>query len=231
MGSTTPTQRLARLFRRTPIADMPAVEHALPGRSRRSLYRDLESVGYVASFSHAGRFYTLRGKAPFDEEGLWIHQGIGFSRHGTLKATSQHLVEVSKDGRTHRELEQRLRVRVHNTLLALVHEEQIGRESVGPTYVYVSADTTDAAAQIQRRREHLERLVPAAGGLPSTLVVEVLVEIIRGAKAAPSSATRIARRLAARGIPATAAQVQEVLQEHGIGKKGRHTSRSRHSQR
>jgi len=226
MDSTAPIQRLTRLFRRTPVADMPTVERALPGRSRRSLFRDLKSLGYVASFSHAGRFYTLRDKAPFGEDGLWIHQGIGFSRHGTLKATAWHLIEISEAGRTHAELEQRLCLRAHNTLLALIHEGRSARENVGPTYLYVSADASHAATQIARRRERLEAPVLSGEGLCSTLVVEVLLEIIHGAKDAPTSVTRITRRLAARGVPVTAAQVQEVLREHGIVKKGRH-SRSR----
>ena len=230
MPTPAPTQRLSRLFRRTPVADMAALERTLPGRSRRSLFRDLRSLDYLASYSHAGRYYALREQVPFDPDGLWIHQGIGFSVHGTLKATSAHLVDVSEAGRTHRELELRLRVRAHNALLDLVNEGRIGREPVGPTYLYVSADVGRAKAQIEDRLRILSAKAPPHVRLPDALVVEVLLEIIHGAKKHPSSATNLTRRLRARGVNVTAEQVKEILDEHGIGKKGRH-SRSRSSRR
>ena len=230
MPTLSPTQRLSRLFRRTPVADMGAFERTLPGRSRRSLFRDLHSLGTLTSYTHAGRYYALRSQVPFDADGLWLHLGVGFSVHGTLKATTAHCVDASEAGRTHLELEHRLHVRVHNALLDLVNEERIGREHVGPTYLYVSVDVERARAQIEDRLRILRTQAPSHVRLPDMLVVEVLLEIIHGVKNPPSSATNLARRLMARGIRVTAAQVKEVLDEHGIGKKGRH-SHSRSSSR
>ncbi len=230
MPTLSPTQRLSRLFRRTPVVDMTALERTLPGRSRRSLFRDLQRLDYLASYSHAGRFYALREQVPFDPDGLWIHQGIGFSVRGTLKATSAHFVDVSEEGRTHGELERRLHVRVQNTLLGLVNEGRIDRENVGPVYLYVSVDVQHAKAQIESRLLLLAAQAPTHVRLPDTLVVEILIEIIRGSKKHPTSATNLARRLMARGVQVTAEQVKEVLVEHGIGKKGRH-SHSRYSRR
>ena len=230
MPTTSPTQRLSRLFRRTPVADMETLERSLPGRSRRSLFRDLRHLDYLASYSHAGRYYALRNQASFDSDGLWIHQGIGFSVRGTLRATTAHFVDVSEAGRTHRELELRLHVRAHNALLDLVNAGRIRREHVGPTYLYVSADVERAKAQIEDRLRILSAKAPPYVRLPDALVVEVLLEIIHGTKTHPSSATNLTRRLMARGVNVRAEQVQEILNEHGIGKKGRH-SRSRSSRR
>ena len=230
MPAPTSARRLAALFRRTPVADTEALERVLPGRSRRSLYRDLSELGYLASYSHAGKYYALVERVPFDEEGLWIHQGIGFSVHGTLKATACRLVEVSEAGKTPRELAERLGVRVHNTLLDLVEERRIGRKSLGPVYLYVSAGAARAAAQVEKRQASVETAARAREGLPAMLVVEVLLAVIRGSSHPSSSATGIARRLAARGVSVTASQVEAVLLAHGIGKKGRH-SRSRPSRR
>ena len=209
---------------------MAVLERTLPGRSRRSLFRDLQSLDYLASYSHTGRYYALRNKVPFDPEGLWIHQGIGFSVHGTLRATTAHLVDASDAGRTHRELELRLHVRVHNALLDLVHAGLLAREHVGPTYLYVNADVERAKAQIEERLRILSAKAPPHARLPDALVVEVLLEIIHAAKKHLSSATNLTRRLRARGVSVTAEQVKEILDEHGLVKKGRH-SRSRSSRR
>jgi len=141
-----PRVRVARLLRRSKIADMPALEAAIPKRSRRSLFRDLERVGYLNSFTHAGRYYTLLDVPDFDHLGLWFHGTVGFSRAGTLKETIAFHVEHTGDGWTHRELFDVLRVRVHNTLLDLVREQRIGRESFRGAHLYVSADPTRAAA-------------------------------------------------------------------------------------
>jgi len=77
---------------------------------------------------------------------------VGFSRAGTLKRTTADLVRISEAGRTHPELEQIVRVRVHNTLLDLVEEKEIGRERLGGLTIYVSPDKTRSA--ISRPGEH-----------------------------------------------------------------------------
>ena len=93
--------QLRSLFQKTRAMDMPSIETAMGGRSMRSLYRDLSALGYLSSFTHKGRFYTLAGIPDFDEHGLWFHEGIGFSRAGTLIETVVRLVEASEAGRTH----------------------------------------------------------------------------------------------------------------------------------
>jgi len=63
---------------------------------------------YLSSYSHTGRYYTIRDIPVFDADGLWRHQGIGFSRHGSLKSTAEHMVLEAEAGRTHNELHVRL---------------------------------------------------------------------------------------------------------------------------
>lgn len=230
MAPAAPAQRLAFLFRRSPVLTLPDLERALPGRSRRSLFRDLSALDYLTSYTHAGSYYALRDQVPFDESGLFFRQGVGFSVHGTLKETSRHLVADADAGRTHGELALRLRVRVHNTLLDLVREEAVDRVNVGPTYLYVSADASRAAAQVEARQRLLEATEPAAVRLASSLVIEVLLEVLRASREVSFTVSGITRQLLSRGVAVTPAQVKEVLEEHGIVKKGRH-SRSRSSRR
>lgn len=53
--------RLGRLIRQNQCLDFHAIAQAVGGRSRRSLFRDLRSLGYLTSFTHAGRYlYPVR---------------------------------------------------------------------------------------------------------------------------------------------------------------------------
>ncbi|MBM4044859.1 MAG: hypothetical protein FJ279_07085, partial [Planctomycetes bacterium] len=135
-----PGRALRRLFRKSLVADLDALFEVLHTRSRMTVFRRLKDVGYLSSFSHTGRYYTLADIPQFDEHGVWHYRGVGFSRAGTLKRTTAELVRISEAGRTHPELEQIVRVRVHNTLLDLVEEKEIGRERLGGLYIYVSRE-------------------------------------------------------------------------------------------
>lgn len=223
------TQRVADLFRKTPVMDMRAIERALGRRSRRSLFRDLDTLGYLSSYTHTGRYYTLASVPEFDPDGLWRYQGIGFSRDGTLKATVRRLAESAEAGRTQRELQLRLEVRVHNPLLDLVEHKQLRRESIAAEYVYVAAARPKAAKQIEQRHALVAAGLGAAVPVAPTLEVEVLVEVIHGARLPPPDAAMVAARLLARGIRASEADVSVVLQRHGLKKTP--PSRSRRSRR
>jgi len=210
-------QSLIHLFHRQSIADLAALSAALETSSRMSVFRRLSAIGYLSSYSHAGRYYTLRDIPQFDPDGLWQFQGVCFSRHGSLKATVEHLVHEADAGRTHKELHVRLQVRVHNTLLDLVQSRRIGRETISGHYLYVSADVTRAGRQIALRRQQLEGLAKQGRETPTSLAIEVLLDVIQITKVQPD-ARQVAQRLAARGLPVTAEQVEAVFSAYGVKK-------------
>jgi hypothetical protein len=215
-----PEPQLRSLFRKFVAMDMPSILSKMAGRAMRSLYRDLAGIGYLSSYTHAGRYYTLAEIADFDEHGLWFHEGIGFSRSGTLKKTAAVLVETSEAGRTHPELEALVRVRVHNSLLGLVEEKRLVRERIGRRYLYVSADATRGAEQLERRQERLVAIMPIPAGLPAEVIIAVLVEALHASQGLAAAAV-VAARLVARGQDVTAEQVVRVYAEFGLepGKK------------
>lgn len=224
MHDDSVTQQLSALFRKRSVMPMPDIARALAPRSSRSLFRDLSALDYLSSYSHTGRFYTLRSIPEFDADGLWRFEGIGFSRVGTLKATVLRLVETSEQGRTQRELQLRLGVRVHNALLELVEHKQLRRESVRDEYVYVASARARASEQLNRRR-----VLPAATS-STTLELEVLLEVIHGARPPLSDARTLAAKLGARGVRASIEEVAMVLVRHGLEKKTPRRQ-SRHSPR
>jgi len=220
MVAEDPRALLTRLLRRTKIADMPTLEAAVPGRSRRSLFRDLDGLGYLNSFTHAGRFYTLADLPDFDSLGLWFHRDVGFSRGGTLKETVAFHVEQTGNGWTHGELARALRVRVHNTLLELLREGRVGRELLGGVHLYVSADRTRATKQIAGRQA-VTRVMADALRVPSAdETVEILCEALRSASGIPHPA-RVAESEALRARGLTARLVEQVYERYGLvpGKK------------
>jgi len=229
MPEASIAQPISALFRKTPVMQMPDIERGVGPRSRRSLFRDLAALGYLSSYTHTGRYYTLVSVPEFDADGLWRYQGIGFSRDGTLKATVQRLVETADAGRTQHELQLRLGVRVHNPLLDLVEDTKLGRESIENEYVYVAAARARAAVQLERRRALVT--AGAASTPPAAIEVEVLIEVIHGARVPPPDAAAVVARLGARGIRATVSEVVGVLDRHGLGGKKTARSRSRRSRR
>jgi hypothetical protein len=218
-----PPKLLDRLFRRSPIADLPTLQRVLRTPSRTTVYRTLAAIGYLTSSSHAGRFYTLKRIPDFDDHGLWRHGDVLFSKYGTLRQTIVHLVEHAPAGRTHAELRERLHLRVQDTLRDLTEDREIDRVRIERLFVYVSIEQEVARAQIARRQEVVER--ETVETLSDVVVLEVLLEVIHasGAWVDPKA---VSQRLAARGVKVTPEQVEGIYHEQGIVKKGRH-SRSR----
>lgn len=211
-------EALAKLFRQHRVATLETLYAILRTSSRMSVFRRLSLVGYLTSYSHTGRYYTQADLPEFDADGLWHHQGVLFSRHGSLKNTVEHLVRVSAMGRTHAELHLRLRLRVHNALLALLRHHRIGRTVLGSVFLYVSADPRTAALQLAERKEQQQTSPPTPTAETSTaLVIEVLLEVIHAAKVVPEPAL-VSRRLAARSVAASVQKVEDIFRTYGLKK-------------
>ena len=224
LGPEPSRQALTRLFQRQCVADLATLSAALQTSSRMSVFRRLSALGYLSSYSHAGRYYTLRDLPPFDRDGLWQYQGVCFSRDGSLKATVERLVEQSEAGRTHPELQARLQMRVHNTLLDLVEGGRIGREGWRGHYLYVIATPACAASQLSLRQQQPAELGPPLPEPPTAVVIEVLLDLVHSARVRPD-ADRVAERLAARGLPVTVDQVKAIFSRYELKKTA--PSRSR----
>jgi len=222
MGSRTRgevDQTIARLFRRRRVARIGALQKALKTTSRMTVWRHLHRHDYLTSFTDKGSYYTLRTIPRFDENGLWFHEGVGFSKYGTLKETVANLVEVAEAGRTQGELRRLVMVRVQETLLALVNTRRIRRKLFPAEYLYFSMDQERASQQLSRRKQIQEETALAEIELPLPLVVEILLEIVYASRAIVDPA-RIATRLRERGINVSAEDVKRTLERYGIAKKG-----------
>ncbi len=155
---------LADLLHKRTIATLDEMKDALDTSVDITVFRKLKQLNYITSYSHCGRYYSLKNLAKFDENGLWKIQSVCFSNHGTLMNTAAAFVEASDAGFYADELEGRLFVEVRETLARLYKRGRLSREKLSRKYLYCSADQDEKKKQVTLRRA-LER-EPFQGRLP-----------------------------------------------------------------
>lgn len=213
---------LIRMFRKRYVADINQLFHVLDTRSRMSVFRRLKLVGYLTSFTDAGRYYTLEDIPLFDSWGLWFQEDIGFSKAGTLKATVVEIVHSSVAGMTPKEMLHLLKIRIpnslHNTLHELVKSNQIGRHRLEGFCLYTNPDK--AQLQIEERLREKRGEAQLTGPASTETTIAVLVEALKAGKIILAS-SEIAARLSVRGLSVTVDQVEQIFSQYGIqaGKK------------
>jgi hypothetical protein len=148
-----PSSALRQALLRSKIATLPELKNALGTSVALTVFRKLKPMDYLTSYSHAGRYYTLREIAQFDPDGLWSHKSVWFSARGSLLATAADFVQRSPNGYFADELAERLKVQVHDALLQLVEQGQIARQRVSGTYLYTAEDAAARQRQLRARGE------------------------------------------------------------------------------
>jgi hypothetical protein len=150
--ATFSTDTLRQFLRRSTTATLPELKHALGTGVDLTVFRKLKQLDYVTSYSHRGRYYALRESAHFNADGLWSHDQVWFSRHGTLLATAAAFVDASPRGFFAEELAQTLHVETQDVLRQLTRRKRITRELTTGLYLYTSTDPTTRRQQRLRRR-------------------------------------------------------------------------------
>lgn len=143
---------LRQYLRQHKIATLDELKSALGTRVEVTVFRKLQPLDYLTSYSHRGRYYTLREIVAFSDDGLWFHQAVCFSRSGTLLATAEAFVNRSPQGYFAEELALTLQVEVHDALRHLVERERISRQLDSGLYLYASAEPGRQRRQVLTRR-------------------------------------------------------------------------------
>ena len=206
---------LIQLFKKDLLLDMKSIQKSYPSRSRCSIFRDLHEIGYISSYNKAGRYYTLKNIPQFDTDGIWQHEGVFFSSHGSLKETVKHKVYTSVAGHTHQELQQALGLRVHNTLFDLVSIGAIVREMFQRLYVYTHNDPEIKLRQLDERQKQ-SSWKHDVSSLNLYTTVEVLLAVI---KQPDCSAYDIYAVLSKKDISVTQNEIEIIFKYYDLGKK------------
>lgn len=154
-------QTLMEFFDQHKIATFEQLQQALGNPARCTVFRKLGEMQYLSSYSHRGKYYTLKSIARFTEQGLWDFHSVWFSRFGNLLQTCEALVHHSDAGYSASELKEVVQVKTKHALTQLVRNGRLSRETFDSVYVYMSAQKEVAKPQAQARKALLQQS-PAA---------------------------------------------------------------------
>jgi hypothetical protein len=218
--------RVINLFRKKYVATLNSIQTEAQ-ISRNTVLRALKKYGYFSSYNFNSKYFTIKDIPHFDRDGLWSYEKIHFSRYGTLNKTIKAIVENSPSGFTLRQLEEKLRTRVHNHVSLLCQKNQLDRFYVGRNTVYVSIEPDLQAKQMDSRRSRIENSLTAADriawcgeklpeGLDAMMVLPILIQMIRTPKASVAS---ISISLQKQNLKIKAEQVRTVIDFYSLEKK------------
>ncbi len=175
--------------------------------------RRLKDWNVLSSYNKSGQYYTLPLIPEFNKQGLWKHEGAFFSKHGTLKNTISHLVQISKSGLSNSELEEILGVNPNSYLPQFKQLAGVRREKHRRQVVYFAADKELYKQQKQNRFPP----EPTALKLPpDAITIIVLVELIKHPGSTPEQLSEILRR---EGYKIDADTIDNLFEHHGLKKK------------
>jgi len=150
-------QALKQCFDRHKIATLDQLQEALGNPARCTVFRKLDDLQYLSSYSHRGKYYTLKSIARFTNQGLWSFRSVWFSRFGNLLQTCEAFVHHSDAGYSAAELKGILQVKTKHALTQLVRDGLLQRETFDSIYVYLSAQNEVASRQIDAREALLQQ--------------------------------------------------------------------------
>jgi hypothetical protein len=162
------------LLQRNKIATLDELKQALGTSVDVTVFRKLKPLDYLTSYSHRGRYYTLREIARFDDKALWSQTAVWFSQAGTLMATAEMFVNRSPRGYFADELAHALHVEVQDALHQLAQQRRITRQLVSGLYLYTAIERTVHQEQLVTRRN-----VEAFPTVVDTAVLEVSEEELK----------------------------------------------------
>ena len=161
------------------VATLPELKQALGTEVGMTVFRKLRELGYHSSYSHRGQYYTLNEIARFDEQGLWSHHGIWFSRHGSLLNSAESFVQISEAGYFSQELENLLHVSVKEALFQLVSQRRLTRESLAHRFLYCASEPALRKQQLlARRMMQAQPRWPGGAPLPEAVSEEAKAAIV-----------------------------------------------------
>jgi hypothetical protein len=135
------------------MATMVEMKAAMGTTVDATIFRKLRQLCYLRSYSHRGKYYTLPEIARFNEQGLWLHRGVHFSKQGSLLNTLEHHVNHCVAGYFEYELESLLHVVVRVAVLKLLSDNKIYRKKVAGRYLYCSSRMKKRKRQCSERNK------------------------------------------------------------------------------
>ena len=183
---TFTTEPIVTLLRNQTVASLPEIMQALGTPSHRTTFRKIALAGCRSSYSHSGQYYTLDELASYDDNGLWSHQQVRFSRAGSLLATLEALIAGAPAGHFASELTKLVGVDTYNALRKLIVANRLSRHPFDGRYLYCSATRAQQRIQLSAREswrtgvpiEYAEHLPAALNDVPVSVASATLLSVL-----------------------------------------------------
>jgi hypothetical protein len=209
-----PLQRMRALFSRQRCWMIDDISNQL-GYAVISIRRFLKQIGYFRSFTHNGKWYTLRSIPAFNKDGIWIYEDIGFSKHGNLTQTITHIINRSPQGCTAKELAGKLHYSCYAVLTNMYKGKMIDRVKLTGEFSYISIDDKINLRQLERLK-----MAKTPQPISAETAVFVLVEFIKDPQLSfKDISARLKRN---RNITVSPKDIDQFFQKHGIKKNPIH---------
>jgi hypothetical protein len=134
---------LKRLLEKKRVCTFEELMVALGTNVRVTVFRKLAELQYLTSYSHRGKYYTLKPLCDFDQRGLWSFREACFSAFGTLLETGREFVSKSDSGYSVAELDRILHVETQHALSLLYKKSLVYRAKYNGVFVYFSMNERD----------------------------------------------------------------------------------------
>jgi len=152
---STDSELLLTSLKEKKIMTINEMKKLLNTNCRMKVFRKLSALDYISSYSHSGKYYSLKRTARYNKHGIWSYNSALFSKHGTLKKTIELLIESSAKGYTAFELNKILKVKVDDVLLELIKNKMIIRKKLSGIYTYFANDSKIAKNQELTRKDNI----------------------------------------------------------------------------
>lgn len=146
-----PIEKVKQILLEKKIATIKTLKSELGTNVSMTIFRKLKDIDYMTSYSHRGKYYSLKNIASFDDFGIWEIDSIYFSKYGSLIETIKNLINISEYGYTSKELKEILHVEVKETLITLIKRNHIYRKKSSGIYIYYNVDPTIQKKQAAHR--------------------------------------------------------------------------------
>ena len=193
----------------------------LVGCSVPTIRKRLRKWKTFTSYNKNGSYYVLPSVPKFDENGLWKHRGVSFSRYGNLVRTVESLVDNSESGLHASQICEILGLCARSFVSHLQRIPGIRREKYEQKFVYFSVEKRIYHRQKSRREEAVVAKAQLMPLPPATEAIPILVDRIKHPN---SSAEQTAQRLRRKGKRISVTMIRNLLSYHGVEKKTLDTS-------
>lgn len=105
--------------------------------SEATLRRDVRRIKGITSFTHQGRFVTLKDIPKFDKNGIWFHRKVGFTKYKNSLELIVHLINSSKEGLNREQIQEIIKIQIFQQIQTLLKRNELYRCKIGKKYIYL----------------------------------------------------------------------------------------------